>query len=345
MKGLSMIRNRSLKALAVSVLLTSLLASLTLAASQASPARAAAARAPRPLTVWLDWYPNSDHAGIYVALAKGYYAQAGLDVQARVPAGAADALPLVAHGNGDIAVSYEPDVLLARQKGLPVVATAAIVQRPLSCIMTLRSSGIARPRQLQGRLIGISGLPGDYANIKALVGHDGGNPASVRTVVVDYGLLQALLSRRVDAVEGVYWTWEALQAARQGYAVNVMRVDAYGVPGYDELVLVTGQGQLNNESGVLRAFQRATLRGYAYAAAHPAEAARDVLTAPGVLSHSGALIEQSIALLGPLFHDARGRYGAMSVSAWQAYADWMTRTHIIPSHFDAGAALTTSLLP
>ena len=340
-----MMRNHSLKALAVSLLLPGLLASLPLVAGHASPARAAAGRALRPLTVWLDWYPNSDHAGIYVALAKGYYAQAGLDVHAQVPAGATDALSLVADGSGDVAISYEPDVLLARQKGLPVVATAALVQRPLSCIMTLHSSGIARPSQLQGRLVGISGTPGDYANIKALVGHDGGNPASVRTVVVDYGLLQALLSRRVDAVEGVYWTWEALQAEQQGYAVNVMRVDAYGVPGYDELVLVTGQGQLKNEPGVLRAFQRATLRGYAYAAAHPTEAARDVLTAPGVLSHSSRLIEQSISLLGPLFQDAQGRYGTLSISAWQAYADWMTRTHIIPSHFDAGAALTTSLLP
>jgi len=340
-----MMRNRSLRALAISLLLPGLLASLPLAAGHASPVRAAATRALRPLTVWLDWYPNSDHAGIYVALARGYYAQAGLDVHARVPAGAADALSLVADGSGDVAISYEPDVLLARQKGLPVVATAALVQRPLSCIMTLHSSGIARPRQLQGRLIGISGTPGDYANIKALVGHDGGNPASVRTIVVDYGLLQALLSRRVAAVEGVYWTWEALQAGQQGYAVNVMRVDAYGVPGYDELVLVTGQGQLKNEPGVLRAFQRATLRGYAYAAAHPAEAARDVLTAPGVLSHSSRLIEQSISLLGPLFHDAQGRYGTLSISAWQAYADWMTRAHIIPSHFDASAALTTSLLP
>src|SRR5689334_15274238 len=96
----------------------------------------------RAVTLWLDWYPNSDHAGIYVALARGYYARAGLAVQARVPSGAADALQLVAHGTGDMAISYEPEVLLARAHDLPVVATAAVVQRPLNCIMALTSSDI-----------------------------------------------------------------------------------------------------------------------------------------------------------------------------------------------------------
>src|SRR5436309_12380482 len=190
----------------------------------------------RAVTLWLDWYPNSDHAGIYVALARGYYARAGLAVQARVPSGAADALQLVAHGTGDMAISYEPEVLLARASGLPVVATAAIVQRALNCIMALKSSDISRPRQLQGKSIGISGAASDYTAIDAVVRYDGGNPRLVKKVVVNYALLQALLKKRVDAVEGVYWTWEALQARQLGYPVNVMRVDHYGVPVYDELV-------------------------------------------------------------------------------------------------------------
>ena len=315
----------------------------------AIPAHAAgsdhAPRTLRSLTVWLDWYPNSDHAGIYVAMARGYYAREGLTVHAQVPSGAADALRLVAHGSGDIAISYEPDILLARIQGVPVIATAALVQRPLNCIMTLRSSGITRPRHLQGRTVGVAGLPGDDANIRSVVRADGGNPASVRQVSVNYALLQALLARRVDAVEGVYWTWEALQARASGHPVNVMRIDSYGVPSYDELVLATSTARLRAEPGVLHAFQRATLAGYAYAAAHPAQAAAIVLRAPAVLSHDRALMVHSIRLLSPLYHDARGRYGTMSVAAWQRYADWMFRTHLVRSRLDAHAALTTSLLP
>ena len=299
----------------------------------------------RSLTLWLDWYPNSDHVGIYVAIAKGYYARQGLAVQARVPSGAADALKLVAHGTGDIAISYEPDVLLARAQGVPVVATAAIVQRPLNCVMALRSSDITRPRQLQGKTVGIAGLPSDYTDIAAVVRDDGGNPRRVKTVVVNYALLQALLTKRVDAVEGVYWTWEALQARQRGYPVNVMHLERYGVPIYDELVFATATRQLQREAATLRAFQRATFEGYAYAIAHPAEATRILLRVPGVLSSSRLLIEQSIHLLSPLFHDRQGRYGTMSVAQWQAYADWMTRTHLMSTHVDARSALTTALLP
>jgi len=311
------------------------------------PALGATARAasPRPLTLWLDWYPNSDHAGIYVALAKGYYARAGLAVQPRVPAGAADALTLVAHGTGDIAVSYEPGVLLARARGVPVVATGAIVQGPLNCVMTLADSGITRPRQLQGRLIGIAGLPSDQTTLAAVVRYDGGDPRRVKIVVVNYGLLPQLLHRRVDAVEGVFRTWEALQAAQLGYRVRVLPVERYGVPTYDELVFAAGTRQVRGEADTLRRFERATYRGYAYAATHPDEAAGILLRAPGVLSGSRPLIARSIRLLAPLFRDARGRYGTLSVAGWQAYADWMTRTHLMDTHVDARAALTSVLLP
>ena len=323
---------------------------LVLTLALALPAHAATsvtrgAKALRPVTLWLDWQPNSDHAGIYVALAKGYYARAGLDVQPRVPAGAADALKLVAQGTGDIAISYEPEVLLAQTRNIPVVATAAIVQRPLNCIMTLKRSGITRPRQLQGKTVGISALPSDYTAIDAMVRDDGGNPAKVKTVNVGYGLLPQLLSGRVDAVEGVGWTWEALQARQQGYPVNVMRVDQYGVPTYDELVFATGTKQARGEVTTLRAFQRATFAGYAYAVAHPAEATRILLRVKDVLSTNASLIEHSIDLLRPAFHDAHGRYGTMSVAQWQAYANWMTRGHLAPTHINASTALTTSLLP
>ena len=333
----------------VSLLLTLVLVAPGYGASRPVTAMASsqAYRAQRDLhslTLWLDWYPNSDHVGIYVAIAKGYYARQGLAVQARVPSGATDALKLVAHGTGDIAISYEPNVLLSRAQGVPVVATAAIVQRPLNCVMALRSSDITRPRQLQGKTVGIAGLPSDYTDIAAIVRGDGGNPRLVKTVVVNYGLLQALLKKRVDAVEGVYWTWEVLQARQLGYQVNVMRLERYGVPVYDELVFATGTRQLQREAATLRAFQRATFEGYAYAVEHPTEATRILLKVPGVLSSSRSLIEQSIHLLSPLFHDRQGRYGTMSVAQWQAYADWMTRTHLMSMHVDARSAMTTALL-
>ncbi len=323
-----------------------LLLALVLVVTGSGPIHRAAAHKPalRPLTLWLDWYPNADHAGIYVALAKGYYRSAGLNVAVRVPSGASDALQLVAHGSGDIAISYETEVLLARASGIPVVATASIVQRPLNCVMALKSSGITRPRQLEGKTVGVAGAASDYADVKAIVQQDGGDPRRVKTVALNYDLLTALYRKRVDAVEGVYWTWEALQAQQSGHPVNVMRLDHYGIPRYDELVFATGSHQLQSEPSALRAFQRATFQGYAYAVAHPAEATDILLHVKGVLSSSRTLIAHSLALLGPLFH-ADGRYGALSATQWQSYADWMARKGVLSKHVDAHAAVTTTLLP
>ena len=297
------------------------------------------------VTLWLDWNPNSDHAGIYVAMAKGYYTAEGLQVKAQIPAGAADALKLVTHGDGDIAISYESSVLLARDKGIPVTATAAIVQKPLNAVLALASTGITRPRDLQGHTVGVAGDPSDYTDLKALLSHDGGDYGKVHIVNVGYNLLPALLAHRVDAIIGAYWTWEALQAAQKGVKVNALRLDQWGVPTYNELVFVTGPSQLKSEPDVLRAFQRSTFRGYAYAAAHPAEATAILLKVPGVLSTSAPLIEHSIKLLGPLFADSHGRYGTINPALWQAYANWMTAGKLLPDHLNVGSALTTSLLP
>ena len=322
-----------------------LVLTLSIVGAAAGPRAPVSAATARKLTLWLDWYPTTDHAGIYVALAKGFYAREGLDVSARIPSGAADATQLLAHGTGDIGISYEPTVLLARARGIPIVATAAIVQRPLNAVLSLAGSGIVRPRQLEGRTVGLAGDPSDYTDLQAVVSHDGGDYAKVRKVVVNYALLQGLLAKKVDAIIGAYWSWEALQADQGGHPVNVMRLDRFGVPTYDELVFVTGRGQLAREPSTLRAFLRATFKGYAYAAAHQGEATSILLRVPGVLSGSRALIGRSLSLIAPLFRDGQGRYGTMDAGRWQAYADWMLAKGLIPSHLDAGQALTLALLP
>ncbi len=332
-------RGGSVAVMRVAVLLVLCLATL---GGAASPAGAAGHR---KVTVWLDWYPNTDHAGIYVAQAKGYYAAAGLDVNVQVPAGAADAVKLVAHGTGDIAISYEPTVLLSSQEGIPVVAVGAIVQKPLNALVALRSTGISRPRQLEGHTVGMAGEPSDYTNLQAVVQDDGGIYGKVHAVNVGYNLLPALLSHRVDAVIGVYWTWEALQATAAGKPVNVMRLESYGVPTYDELVFITGKTQIAGESDTIRAFLKATYKGYAYASAHTVETTQILLKVPGVLSTSRSLIEQSLGLLSPLFKDGKGAYGTMDQRAWQAYADWMTAKKLMPGRLDVSQAMTASLLP
>jgi len=327
-------------------LLTLTIALLTLAAIFA-PARTTEAHS-FPLqsaSLVLDWYPNSDHGGLFTAMQRGFLRQKGINMSAYVPSDTTAQIKLVAAGRADFGISYETDLLGARVHHIPVQSVMCIMQHPLNTVMTLRSSGITRPRELAGRTVGMAGSPSDIPTVKALMAHDHGSFSRVRMVNVGYSLLKSLLAEKVDAVVGVYWTWEALQAQQQGYRVNIMRLDHYGVPTYDELIFATGTGQLAREPATLRQFQRATFEGYAYAAAHPAEAARILLKAPQVLSRDARLLEQSIRLLAPEERDARGHYGAMSASQWQGYADWMLRTGLVKKPIDARAAVTEALLP
>lgn len=317
---------------------------LAVVAGLFAPLRApAVAATPTRVTVWLDWYPNTDHVGLYVAMAKGFFARAGLSVTAQVPSGASDALRLVAHGSGDIAISYEPDVLLARSQGVPVQAIGAIVQQPLNVVLALRSSGITRPRQLVGKTVGIAGAPSDYTDLAALMQADGGTLAQVHPVVVNYSLLDALLRKRVDAIIGAYWTWEALQAVQAGQAVNVLHIEQWGVPIYDELVFAASQSHIAHAASVLRAFLRAAYQGYAYAVAHPAEAVRILLRAPGVLSSSSSLLAESLKLLAPTFH--KHGYGVMVAAEWQGYANWMFRQKLVTHPVNGAQSQTSALLP
>ncbi len=193
------------------------------------------------MTLLLDWTPNSDHAGIFTALDKNIYTQHGLAVKAVVPGDVGVDLGEVARGHAEFAISYNTDVLLAQAKGLPIVAVAAIVQHPLNTILTLRSSEITRPRQLEGKTVGIYGVPSDYADLNTVVKDDGGDPAKVHIVTVSYDLVQGLETHKVDAIIGVYWTWESLLLKQKGFQANELRLTHWGVPDYYELVIVTSK--------------------------------------------------------------------------------------------------------
>jgi putative hydroxymethylpyrimidine transport system substrate-binding protein len=160
---------------------------------------------------------------------------------ARVPSNTSAQIQLVAAGSADFGITYETDLLIARARHIPVRSVMCIMQHPLDTVMALKSSGITRPRDLQGKRVGMAGSPSDIPIVTAMVQHDHGSMDKVRMITVAYDLLTALLAKKVDAVVGVYWTWEAIQAREKGYPVNVMRVEKWGVPNYCELVLIASE--------------------------------------------------------------------------------------------------------
>ena len=148
------------------------------------------------LTVMLDWFPNADHVGIYQALANGDFAQAGLDVHVQVPSDPSLPLKLLAAGKVDVAISYEPEVLLARQQGAQIVSVGAIVQKPLTSIVSLASKHITSPAQLRGKRVGDAGIPYQHAYLTTILQHAGVPVSSVKETNVGDNLVPALLSGR-----------------------------------------------------------------------------------------------------------------------------------------------------
>ena len=211
--------------------------------SPSPPAAAArrtstAAPTPQPLELVLDFFPNADHVGIYAAQADGEFRREGLDVRLRAPSDPAAPLKLLDAGRADLAISYEPEVLLARDRGLQVVAVGAIVQKPLTSVIAIGDRHITSVAQLKGKRVGTAGIPYQSAYLKTILRRAGVDPAAVDETNVGFNLVPAMLSGKVDATLGGFWNYEGIQLAQQRKHPTVIPVDRAGVPTYDELVFV-----------------------------------------------------------------------------------------------------------
>src|SRR4051794_3520114 len=221
------------------------------------------------LTLTLDWTPNPDHVGFYDARDRGLFTRAGLDVAIRVPSDPTAPLKLVGVGRSELAVSYEQELFFAAAKKLPVVAVAAVVPQPLNSFMAIEPQ-IRSLRDLEGRTIGITGVPSDYATLDTALASTGLTRKNVKVVTVGYNLLPALLAHRVDAVLGVYRNVEGIQLEERGLRPTIVPLDRAGVPTYDELVLVASASRLRADpayAAQTRSFVRAFLAGTAAARA------------------------------------------------------------------------------
>lgn len=316
---------------ALAAVLAAALVSLGLLGAEANAKAPAAARktaaAVSPVHILLDWTPNTDHTGLYAAVAQGYFQEEHVKPTISVPANPDNALEEVAAGRVDFAVSYEPDVLLAREQGIRITSVMALVDRPLNTIMSLASSHITSARDLRGKTIGITGVPSDYAVVDAVLQHAHVPKSSVKLVRVGYNLLPALLHHRVDAVEGVYWTWEAVEVRQMGYRVNVLHLEQVGVPTYDELVLVTSDRLIQTDPGLVRRTLKAIQEGYAFASVHPRRAGTDLLKETQGLSPK--LVRASLVLLHPAFDWHVPMVGYQNPVAWNRYMTWMVHDHLL----------------
>ncbi|HYN90686.1 MAG TPA: ABC transporter substrate-binding protein, partial [Thermoleophilaceae bacterium] len=209
----------------------------------------------------LDYFPNADHAGIYAAQAGGHFEQAALDVAIRQPPDPAAPIKQVAAGRVDLAISYEPEVLRARDQGLRVVSVAAIVQKPLTSIVSLPKARIREPADLEGKTVGTAGIDYQHAYLQTVLRDAGVDPSSVKELGVGFSLTPALLTGKVDAVLGAFWNYEGTELRLRGKRPRIIRIEDAGVPTYNELVLVANEDALERDGDKIRAFIGAVSRG------------------------------------------------------------------------------------
>jgi putative hydroxymethylpyrimidine transport system substrate-binding protein len=299
---------------------------------------------PQPFSLELDWYVNPDHAGIFTALERGFFRQAGLDLDPQTPSDPSAPIKEVAAGRVDLAISYEPEVLLAADKGLDVEAVGAVVDSPLTSLISLPEGGITSAADLNGKTVGTAGIPYQSDYLETILQTAGLSPSSAKEVNVGLNLLPALIGGRVDAILGGFQNIEGVDLRLRGLDPRIVPVDQLGVPTYDELVLVARKSTVDDHPEAIRAFIAALARGTDYARAHPQEAANAVLSAGMGLDPMQTRAEVAATL--PLLAPRQGRpYGYMDPRAWGAYAQWTAGHDLISSAPAPSAVLTNALLP
>jgi putative hydroxymethylpyrimidine transport system substrate-binding protein len=299
-----------------------------------------------PFSVMLDWLPNPDHAALFAAIDRGYFKAAGLEVHAVTPSESAEPLKLLAAGKVDMAISYQPELMIARDQGLKLVSIAALVQRPLTSVIALPGQHVHSVADLAGKRVGTAGIPYQAAELKSALQSAGVSPAKVSEVNVGFDLVQSMLSKRVAATLGGFWNVEAVQLEAMHEHPLVIPVDQAGIPTYDELVLVVREDEARHRGAQLRAFLQALMHGEDDVRSDPAAAAK--------LIHGAApevqlkLQQRSIEKTIPATEPAGGKpFGWQTPSAWARFGAWMYERSLLKHNPNAAGLppFTNEFLP
>ena len=297
------------------------------------------------LRVMLDYFPNADHAGIYAAQESGAYSKAGLDVEITPPPDPSAPLKLLLAGKTDLAISYPPELLLARDKGAQLVAVGALVQKPLTSLMAVGKAKVRSPADLRGKRVGTAGIPYQSAYLKTILQTAGVDPGSVKETNVGFNLVPAMLSGKVDATLGAFWNYEGVDLARRGKDPVIQHMEKLGVPTYPELVFVARRRDLDQDFGAkVRRFMQATARGHETLRKDPQVGIDGLLAADSGLDRD--LQQAAVRATLPVFFpdDDQRPFGYQDQPEWQDYADWMFEQKLLTRQPDAEQVMTNEFL-
>ena len=305
------------------------------------------------VTLALDWTPNTNHSGIYVAIEKGYYRQQGINLTILPYSSTVAPETLVATGKADFAISFTEAVTAARAAGQPLVSIAAIIQHNTSALVSLKSSGLDTVASLSGKRYAGFGAPYEQPVIDQVLSCGGATNPTFQNITTSLDPIAALKSKQFDFA-WVFEGWEVIQAQREGLALNVFPITDYCIPDYYSPVIITSQSLIGSNPAVIKRFLAATAEGYNYAIKNPkAAAALLIKGAPAGSFDDTGLVDASQAFLSPLYAQGAPCWGYQTAAKWTNYPRFMynhgaiqdANGNPITTPPDYTAAFTNQFLP
>jgi ABC-type nitrate/sulfonate/bicarbonate transport system substrate-binding protein len=296
------------------------------------------------ITVLLDWVPNTNHTGLYVAIEKGFYKQEGLEVNIIQPSEGGPA-GLIAAGQGEFGISYQEQVTFARtsKEPLPVVAIAAVLQHNTSGFASPVEKGIRRPANFEGKKYGGWGSPVEEATIKALMEIDHADFTNTEMVTIGAIDFFAAVQEYVDYT-WIYYGWDGVAAELKNFPINFILLQDYA-PQLDFYtpVIITRERLLKQEPDLIRKFLRATEKGYQYSIENPEAAVKDLLKHAPEINYDIAIASQKY--LAGQYQAEAPYWGVMERERWENYAQWLNDQDLIEKMLDVEASFTNEFLP
>jgi ABC-type nitrate/sulfonate/bicarbonate transport system substrate-binding protein len=277
----------------------------------------------------LDWTPNTNHTGFYVASAKGWYGEANLHLQL-LPYSQSTPETLVAAGQAECGISFQDSLTFAYAAGAPITSVMAILQHTASAIAVLENGPIKRPRDLDGKTYGGFGYPADDPTIKVVIKHDGGR-GTFKDVTLNASAYEALYAKQVDFTI-VFTAWEGLEAQQRGIALRYFKATDYGFPDSYQVVLACNTDWLAGNPDVARRFLGATVKGFEFATQSPDEAAAILIAQnPGIFDANPGVPLASARFLAAnkLYVNEAGLVGPQTLDRWTALSGFYYREGLL----------------
>jgi ABC-type nitrate/sulfonate/bicarbonate transport system substrate-binding protein len=296
----------------------------------------------KKVSVVLDWTPNTNHTGLYVARDKGYFEEQGLDVEILKP-GEAGADQLVASGKAEFGVGYQEGVTQARVQDVPIVSIAAVIQHNTSGFASPKEKGITSPTDFQGKKYGGWGSPVEKAVMSSIMKQQNADVEKVDFVNIGDTDFFTAVKRDVDFA-WIFYGWTGIEAEIRGEELNMLYVKDYSEKlDYYTPVLTTNEKMIENDPDTVKAFLAAASKGYELAMDNPEEAAQILLEAEPDLDKE--LVMKSQEWLAPRYQDDADRWGEQKLEVWENYADWMYENQLLDKKLESKKAFTNEFLP